>query len=116
MKDVEDHWEFDGRNRVLALVVGLSPIWLLLVFAFLTNSNSEGGLYQQTEAEVLAAQRRQLGMFALDGLLVLPGTVVLWRARSTRAVVGAICLLTLPAMFLVILGPAFVLVLLNAGT
>jgi uncharacterized membrane protein len=115
MKDVEDHREFDGRNRGLAITVGLSPIWLL-AFLFLIPPPIGGGMSQPTEAQPLARQLAQLVGFALAGLLTLAGAVVLWRARSTRAVVGAICLLTLPALILILLGPAFVLILLNATT
>jgi hypothetical protein len=71
---------------------------------------------QPTEAQLLAGQLAQLVGFAVAGLLMLAGTVVLWRARSTRVAVGAMFLLTLPALIVVIIGPAFALLLLNAIT
>jgi hypothetical protein len=111
----DDHWEYDGHNRVRALVVGLSPIWLL-AFALLTRSPFGGGVTQPTEAQIAARQVAQLAGFGLAGLLMLAGTVAIWRARSTRAALGAMLLLTLPALILFILGPAFALILLSSIT
>jgi uncharacterized membrane protein len=102
MKYVEDQWAFDGRNRVLAIAVGLSPIWLLLL-ALLTGPPSWGG-------------GRWAAVFAVAGLLTLAGAVVLWRARSTRVAVAAVSLLTLPALIVPIFGPALILVLRNVTT
>jgi hypothetical protein len=112
MKYVEDHWEFNGHNRVLAIAFGLSPIWLLALL-FITNPHVEGGMIKPTAEQVLATQRIQLVVFGLVSLLTLAGTVVLWRARSARAASAAALLLTLPALFLFMLAPAFVLILGN---
>jgi hypothetical protein len=115
MKYVDDHWAFDGRNRVLAVAVGLSPVWLLVLF-YVTNPHMSGGLGQPTAAEVLDGQRILLAIAALVAGLTLAATVVLWRARSTAAVVGAVLLLTIPALILMVFGPAFAFMLRNLNS
>ena len=112
MKCVEGHWAFDGRNRALALAFGLSPLWLA-AFAFLTASPFGGGMNQPTTAEVLFQQAALSVILAVASLLMLAGTVLIWRARSPLVAIGAITLLTLPALVLVLLSPAFVLILAN---
>ena len=116
MKYVEDHWAVDGRNRILAVLVGLSPIWFA-IFAFLTRTPFGGGFpTPPTELRGLDARLASFVIFALAAVLSSAGAAAIWRARSRRIVIGAFLLLTLPALILVILAPAFVLILTNLDT
>ena len=116
MNEAEDQRALNGRNRGLAIGLGLSPIWLLVILAFLaviSGPGFGGGLTEPTQAEILARQREQLAIYGLAGLLTVAGTALLYRARSTRAAITAALVFTFPALFLVFLGPAFVLILSN---
>ena len=102
------------QNRVLAVTVGLSPIWVAVVTYLFAPRGFGGGLL--TEAGARAALGGQMIVLALVGLLALAGTVTLWRARSRTVVAGAVILLTVPALILLIFSPAFVLILMNLGS
>ena len=81
------------------------------MLVYITDSQMGGGMVESTAEQVLAAQRVQLAFFGLAGVLMLAGTIVPWRARSTRVALGAVLLLTLPALFLPAFGPAFLPIL-----
>ena len=109
---VEERSGFTGRNRGLAIGVGLSPIWALAILS-LTSSNCCHPMSEPTAPEALASQQVQMLLVAIAALLMVAGTIFLYRARSARAALIPLLLLTFPALFLVILGPAFVLILSN---
>jgi tryptophan-rich sensory protein len=109
-------WAYDGHNRLLALATGLSPVWLIALFYFTQSPSSGGGIYQPSEAERMESLRAVAFVYAIAAALTVAGTIVIWRARSPRAVLAAYALLTIPALILMIMGPAFVLILRNMTT
>jgi hypothetical protein len=105
-------WAMDGHNRILALTVGLSPVWLLAA-AYVTSSRFGGGIHQPSEQAYVGGLPIWMLAFAVAGALMLVGTVVIWRARTSRRVLAALALLTFPAFIIALFVPAFVLVLSN---
>jgi hypothetical protein len=105
-------WATDGHNRVLALTVGLSPVWLLAV-AYVTRSPFGGGIDQPSEQAYVGGLPIWMLVFAVAGALMLAGTIAIWRARTSRRVLAAVAFLTLPAFIIALFGPAVVLVLTN---
>jgi uncharacterized membrane protein len=112
MQEIEEQPDFKGPNRGLAIGIGLIPIWIMAFF-YMTAPNFGGGMYEPTEAQRLTTLTIQIVVYAIAGVLTLAGAVVIWRARSARVVLAAMALLTLPALFLFLLGPAFVLIIGN---
>jgi hypothetical protein len=112
MRFVADHWGLDGRNRVLAATIGLSPLWFALV-AWLSAPSVGGGIYQPTQAEILAAQQARLVLFAIVGLMTVAGARILWRAERKAVAIRAIVLLIVPATLIYVFGPAFLLIFRN---
>jgi hypothetical protein len=112
MNDAEAPHGLNGRNRVLAIGAGLSPLWLLALVNLMAP-HCCSAMYQPTAAQILAAQLTQLATFGLAAVLMVAGMVVIWRARSTRAVIGAYLLLTIPSVFVLVFAPAFVIILGN---
>lgn len=111
MSSLKESRFFTGRNRVLAVTIGLSPIWLL-GWAGLSSPTFFGGALP-TQATTFAGVLAEVVLYAIFGLLTLAGTVAIWRARSGTVVYGAVVLLTTPAMILGILAPALVIILAN---
>jgi nitrate reductase gamma subunit len=113
MNETDEAPAFTGHNRGLAIAVGLSPIWILAFVYFAAPTGFGEGMNQPTEAQIQVRQLVKLVSVGIVGLLMVAGTILLWRARSARTALGALLLFTFPALFLVILGPAFVLIFLN---
>ena len=103
------NWAFDGDNRVLALTLGLSPIWLA-AFAYLTSSPSSGGISPPSAPAQVAGLPIWMLLWAVAAAMTIAGAIVIWRARTPRTVLAAFALLTIPAVVLALLGPAFVVV------
>jgi hypothetical protein len=116
MQEVEEQPDFNGRNRGLAIGIGLSPLWLTLLYLVFPPTSFGGGLNRPTEAQLLAARIQEFALLGLVGVLMVAGTIVIWRARSARTVLAAMFLLTVPALVLLIMGPAFLLILGNLTT
>lgn len=100
------------ERRIVALTVGLGPIWLLVYLwlaapAFLeplgNGDVAVGGVPLGWVMAITAA-----------GLSVAAAAII-ERTRGNRALGFAILLLVFPALFLVLLGPAFVLIVENLG-
>ena len=105
-------WALDGHNRFLALTVGLSPAWFLAV-AFVTNPSIGGGIQQPSEQADIGGLSSWMLVVPVAGALMVAGTILIWRARTSRRVLAAMTLLTLPAFIIALFGPAVALVLGN---
>ena len=100
------------ERRIFALTVGLGPIWLLVYFwlaapAFLKplwHADVAVGGVPLGWVIVIAAAWLSIGAAA-----------VIDRTQGSRALAFALLLLVFPALFLVLLGPAFVLIAENLG-
>lgn len=99
-----------GRNTRLALGIGLSPLWLLAFF-FVASPAFLDPL--RTDAVAIAGLPAGVAFVLAIGLLTLAGTLVIRRARSRAVLAAAMFLLTFPALVLVVMAPAAILVLAN---
>jgi hypothetical protein len=105
--------EASGHNTWRAIVVGLSPLWLI-VFALFWSPAFLDPL--RTDGVAIAGLPAGVAILGAIGLLTVAGTLVIWRARSRAVLAGAMIVLIFPALWLVILGPTLVLVLTNTVT
>lgn len=105
--------EASGHNTWRAIVVGLSPLWLIVVAFFWSPAFLDP---LRTDRVAIAGLPAGVAVLGAIGLLTVAGTLVIWRARSRAVLAGAMLGLTFPALWLVILGPAIVLVLTNTAT
>ena len=101
---------FDGHNGALAMALGLGPI-LFVLLIYLAAPNGPQPMFDEKVA--FAGWPAQVVVLAIAIVLELAGMVAIWRAKSSRAVVGAVLLLTLPAAIVLLFGPAVLLVLSN---
>lgn len=100
------------ERRVVALTVGLGPIWLLVYLRLATppfldplgNPDVAIGGVPLGWVIVIAA-----------AWLSIAAAAVIDRTQGGRALAFALLLLVFPALFLVILGPASVLIVENLG-
>ena len=101
-----------GGHGLVALIVGMSPLWIGLFLALATPTFVE----RMDDAKVAIAGL-PAGWFLILASLILAisGAIAIWKARSTVVVVAALVLLTFPALVLVIMGPALVLIVENVG-
>ena len=108
---VEREPEFTGRNRGLAIGIGLGPLWVSGLMGL-------SGMYptsEQMDAVAIAGVSGQVADFGAAALLTIAGAYFLYRVRSSRAALVPLLLLTFPALFLVILGPSILLILGNSA-
>jgi hypothetical protein len=105
--------EASGHNTWRAILVGLSPLWLLVLAAIWSPAFLDPLWTNEVAIAGLPAGVAVLGAI---GLLTVAGTLVIWRARSRAVLAAGMIVLTFPALWLVILGPSIVLVLENTAT
>ena len=101
-----------GRRRLLTLIVGLSPLWLLLYLVVV-----DPGFLEPLGRNSVSLVGLPLGMAMIGTalLLSLAGAFVIWRASSKRMTGIALLVLIVPALTLVVFGPAIYLIIENMG-
>jgi hypothetical protein len=104
----ETAWRSGWFSRFFAF----TPLWLR-IFGFFAWQTYFPGMYSRM-AETSGPPPGDL----LEGLVMawmLVGAYVLWRARSRLVAAGVYLIFTIPATLAVTLGPAIVLILLDAS-
>ena len=94
--------------RVLALL----PLWIFLIFN-LAQGTSMGG--PMGEPPTILGFPLYGWLAILAGAWTLAGLALIWDARSTLRRTVALLVFTIPATFVLILGPALILILQNLG-
>jgi hypothetical protein len=106
-----------GSDRIVSaegpkLLLGLLPIWLLVFFQLASPGFLEPAL---AGSPVVAGLPIGLALLGVVAVLTAVGVLAIRRAMSTRGVLLAFLLLTCPAVFILVLTPAAILVLANAA-
>lgn len=104
--------EGKGRSSLVGLILGLSPVWLGVFLAFAAPTFIEPFGRQDV---AIAGLPLGVVLSVVSLVLAVSGAIVIWKARSTTVVAAALVLLTFPALMLVLMGPAVILILENLG-
>lgn len=97
----------DGRSRTVPLVVALTPLWLLIFMALV--SDAVPVVLSRPPAVVSLPLGVVMESIAL--LWMLAGAAIVWRARSPVAESLALMLFTIPATVLVVFTPTAIEIL-----
>ena len=100
------------RWRAPYRILALLPLWLFLILVLPQQSLSQPLMSQPPG---LLGLPLGVWMTLLVGAWTLAGLALVWNARSPLLRVLAIFVFTIPATFLMILGPAVILILQNLG-
>jgi hypothetical protein len=97
------------RWRLAIRAIALTPLWVFLAL-FLT-----GNFYDPIFGKPPDIMGLPLGavIAGLAGGWMLIGAAIAWDARSPRTVLFAVTIFTIPALFVLILGPAMILIIQN---
>lgn len=96
------------QSRIPLRLIALTPLWFGPVVHLISPR------YFGREPELVGLPQG-LVLDAAAALWALTGVAIIWRARSWVVDVLTVLILTIPALALVILGPALILVLQNLG-
>ena len=95
------------------MVVGLLPVWVLIVFSFAVPGFMDP-MYANPPA--IAGLPAGVVLIAAAMFLTIVGVEITRRVESDLAVAFVWLLVTMPATALILLGPAAILMVLNLGT
>ena len=97
----------EGHSRTVPLVVALTPLWLLIVMALVSNAVP----VVLSTPPAVASLPLGVVMETIALLWMLGGVAIVWRARSPVLESVALMLFTIPATVLVVFTPTAIEIL-----